>query len=179
MLDKKSTVGWIERLKVVKTNAHNQHILENAMKIHTYTLILLTSLLLACTPTMPPPPPPPDASTLYRAAAAKHYQLAHGEIPSTEAAWKSLIEDFQDVIDADVEGEWADDAQYAIASCWLWLGQGDKQPALDNAIAALKKLVQDYPNSLYAAEAHYWLGDCYDRLGAYGKAVPHLSLIHI
>ena len=147
------------------------------MKIHTYTLILLTSLLLACTPAMPPAPPPPDPSALYRAAAAKHYQLAHGEIPSTEAEWKSLIEDFQDVIDADAEGKWADDAQYAIASCWLWLGQRDKQPALDNAITALKKLVQDYPNSLYAAEAHYWLGDCYDRLGNYGKAVPHYQAV--
>ena len=142
------------------------------MKIHTYTLILLTSLLLACTPTMPPAPAPPDASVLYRAAAARHYQLANGEIPSAEAEWESLIEKFQGVIDADVEGQWADDAQYAIASCWLWLGQGDKQPALDNAIAALKQLIQDHPSSPHAAETHYWLGDCYDRLQNHGKAVP-------
>ena len=147
------------------------------MKTDTYTLILLTSLLLACTPTTPPAPAPPDASDLYRAAAAKHYQLAHGEIPSTEAEWKSLIGDLQGVIDADVEGEWADDAQYAIASCWLWLGQGDKQPALGNAISALKKAYQDYPDSPYAAEAHYWLGDCHYRLGDYGKAVPHYQTI--
>ena len=147
------------------------------MKIHTYTLILLTSLLLGCAPTMPPAPAPPDGSALYRTAAAKHYQLAHGEIPSTQAGWDALIEDFQGVIDADVEGEWADDAQYAIASCWLWLGQQNKQPALANAIAALKKLVQDYPNSLYTAEAHYWLGDSYDRLQNHGKAVPHYQTI--
>lgn len=147
------------------------------MKTDTYTLILLTSLLLACSPAMPPAPAPPDASTLYSAAAGKHYQLAHGDIPSTEAAWDSLIKEFQSVIDADVEGEWADDAQYAIASCWLWLGQGDEQPPLDNAIAALKKLVQDYPNSPHAAETHYWLGDSYDRLGNYGKAVPHYQTV--
>ena len=126
---------------------------------------------------MPPAPAPPDASALYRVAAAKHYQLAHGELPSSDAEWDSLIEQFQGVIDADVEGEWADDAQYAIASCWLWLGQGDKQPAFDNAIAALKKLAQDYPNSPYAAEAHYWLGDSYDRLGNYGKSVPHYQTV--
>ena len=148
------------------------------MKIYTYTLILLGSLLLACAPAMPPsPPPPPDASALYSAAATKHYQLAHGEIPSTESEWASLIEKFQRAINADVEGEWADDAQYAVASCWLWLGQRNEQPALDNAIDALKKLLQDYPNSPYAAEAHYWLGDCYDRLRNHGKAVTYYQTI--
>ena len=147
------------------------------MKIPTYTLILYISLLLACTPTMPPVPAPPDASALYRAAAAKHYQLANEEVPSTEAEWDSLIEEFDSVIDADTEGEWADDAQYAIASCWLWLGQRNEQPALDNAIIALTTLLQDYPNSPHAAEAHYWLGDCHDRLQDYGKAVPHYQTI--
>ena len=147
------------------------------MKIHTYTLILLGSLLLACSPAMPPSPAPSDASSLYRAAAAKHYQLAHGEVPSTRAEWHSLIEEFQGAIEADTEGKWADDAQYATASCWLWLGQRNEQPALGNAIAALKKLLQDYPDSPYAAEAHYWLGDCHDRLGDYGKAVPHYQKI--
>ena len=147
------------------------------MKTYTYTLILLGFLLLACSPAMPPAPAPPDASSLYRAAAAKHYQLAHGEIPSTAVEWNSLIEDFQGVIDADTEGEWADDAQYAIASCWLWLGQRNEQPALDNAIVALTTLLQDYPSSPYTAEAHYWLGDCHDRLGNYGKAVPHYQTI--
>ena len=147
------------------------------MKIHTYPFILLISLLLACSPAMPPAPAPPDASALYRAAAAKHYQLANGEIPSAETEWDSLIEEFDGIINADTEGEWADDAQYAIASCWLWLGQRNKQPALDNAITALKQLLQDYPNSPHAAEAHYWLGDCHDRLGDYGKAVPHYQTV--
>ena len=147
------------------------------MKTYTYTLVLLISLLLACAPARPPSPAPLDASALYAAASAKHYQLVHGEIPSTEAEWGSLIEKFQRVIDADVEGEWADDAQYAIVSCWLWLGQGYEQPVLDNAIAALKKLVQNYPNSPYAPEAHYRLGDSYDRLQDYGTAVPHYQTI--
>ena len=161
----------------VKSNTHNQRILESTMKTYTYTLILLGSLLLACSPAMPPAPPPPDASALYRVAAAKHYQLAHGEIPSTKAEWESLIEEFQGTIDADTEGEWADDAQYAIASCWLWLGQRNEQPALDNAITALTILLQDYPDSPHAAEAHYWLGDCHDRLQDHGKAVPHYQTI--
>ena len=147
------------------------------MKTYTYTFILLGCLLLACTPTMPPSPAPPDASLLYSAAAAKHYQLARGEIASTEAEWGALMEEFQRTINADREGEWADDAQYGTASCWLWLGQQNEQPALDNAIATLKKLLQDYPNSSYAAEAHYWLGNCYDRLGDYGVAVTHYQTI--
>ena len=147
------------------------------MKIYTYTLILLGSLLLACAPAMPPSPAPPDTSALYSAAATKHYQLAHGEIPSTDAEWTSLIEEFQSAINVDTGGEWADDAQYAIASCWLWLGQRNEQPALDNAIVALKKLLQDYPNSPYAAEAHYWLGDCYDRLRNHGTAVTYYQTI--
>ena len=147
------------------------------MKTYTYTLILLGFLLLACAPTMPPPPTPLDATALYSAAAAKHYQFAHGEIASTEAEWEALIEEFQRAINADAEGEWADDAQYAIASCWLWLGQRDEQPALDNAITALTTLLQEYPNSLYIAEAYYWLGDCHDRLQNYGTAVPHYQAV--
>lgn len=147
------------------------------MKIHTYTLILVGSLLLACAPAMPPSPTPPDASALYSAAATKHYQLAHGEIPSTDAEWTSLTEKFQRVINVDAEGEWVDDAQYAIASCWLWLGQRNEQPALDNAIVALKKLLRDHPNSPYTAEAHYWLGDCYDRLRNHGTAVTYYQTI--
>ena len=147
------------------------------MKIYIFTLILLVSLLLACAPTAPPPPTPPDATVLYIAAATKHHQFAHGEIPSTEAEWESLIEEFQRTINADTEGEWADDAQYAIASCWLWLGQRAEQPALDNAIAALTTLVQEYPGSRYTAEAHYWLGDCHGRLQNYGTAVPHYQTV--
>lgn len=147
------------------------------MKIYIFTLILLVSPLLACAPTMPPPPTPVDATTLYSAAAAKHYQFAHGEVPATAAEWETLIEEFQRAIDTDAEGEWADDAQYAIASCWLWLGQRAEQPALDNAIAALTTLLQEYPGSLYTAEAHYWLGDCHDRLQNYGTAVPHYQTV--
>ena len=147
------------------------------MKIYIFTLILLVSPLLACAPTMPPPPSPLDATVLYSAAAAKHYQFAHGEIASTEVEWEALIEEFQRAINTDTEGEWADDAQYAIASCWLWLGQWDEQPALDNAIAALTTLLQEYPDSLYAAEAYYWLGDCHDRLQNYGTAVPHYQAV--
>ena len=147
------------------------------MKIYIFTLILLVSPLLACAPTAPPPPTPPDATVLYIAAATKHHQFAHGEIPSTEAEWESLIEEFQRTINADTEGEWADDAQYAIASCWLWLGQRAEQPALDNAIAALTTLVQEYPGSRYTAEAHYWLGDCHGRLQNYGTAVPHYQTV--
>ena len=45
----------------------------------------------------------------------------------------------------------------------------NEQPALDNAIAALTTLLQDYPDSPYAAEAHYWLGDCHDRLEIMAK----------
>ena len=147
------------------------------MKIYIFTLILVISLLLACAPTAPPPPTPPDATTLYSAAATKHHRFAHGEIPSTEAEWESLIEEFQRTINADAEGEWADDAQYAIASCWLWLGQRTEQPALDNAIAALTTLLQDYPDSPHTAEAHYWLGDCHNRLQNYGIAVPHYQTV--
>ena len=147
------------------------------MKIYKYTLILLGSLLLACSPAMPPSPAPAAPSTLYSAASAKHYQLARGEILSTEAEWVSLIEEFQRTIDAEAEGEWADDAQYAIASCWLWLGQSNEQPAVDNAIDALNKLHQDYPDSPHAAEAHYWLGDCYNRLGDHSKAVAHYQTV--
>ncbi len=148
------------------------------MKIYIYTLSLLSLLFLACSQRpVPPVPAPPDASALYRAASTKHHQLAQGKIPSTEAEWVSLIHEFQRAIDADVEGEWADDAQYAVASCWLWLGQSNEQPAVDNAIDALNKLHQDYPDSPHAADAHYWLGDSYSRIGDHSKAVAQYQLV--
>ncbi len=144
---------------------------------YIYFLVLLALLLFACSRPMQLSSAIHDASSIYNAASAKHYQLAHGQIPSTDPEWVALIEEFQRAINADAEGEWADSAHYAIASCWMWLGQSTEQPSIDNAIGAFKKLLQDYPNSAHAAEAHYWLGDCYDRLGDYGRAVTHYQTV--
>ena len=140
-------------------------------------LVTLASLLLACSRSMQPSSAIHDASSVYNVASAKHYQLAHGQIPSADQDWISLIEEFQRIIDADADGKWADDAQYAIASCWLWLGQSTERPPIDNAIDAFKKLIQDYPDSPHTAEAHYWLGGCYDRCGDYGRAVTHYQTV--
>ncbi|MCZ6678356.1 MAG: N-acetylmuramoyl-L-alanine amidase [Candidatus Poribacteria bacterium] len=140
-------------------------------KVYTYSLVLIASLLLSCAQSMR------SSSTLYNAASTRHHQLAHGKIPATDQAWLSLIGEFQHIIDVDPQAEWADDAQYAIASCWIWLGESTEPPPINHAINAFKKLLQDYPNSSHTAEAHYWLGHCYSRLGDYDRAATHYQTV--
>jgi tol-pal system protein YbgF len=51
------------------------------------------------------------------------------------------------------------DAEFASYSAAVDLAT--KQQAFDQAIAALDKHLQQYPNGRYAANAHYWLGQIY------------------
>ena len=140
-------------------------------KIYILSLALLSLLLFSCVSSMPP------SLALYTAASARHYQLVRGQIPALDQEWLSLIGEFQRVIEADLKGEQADDAQYAIASCWLWLGENTEQPPTDQAIDAFKKLLQNYPNSSHTAEALYWLAACYNRLGNYDQAATHYQIV--
>ena len=48
---------------------------------------------------------------------------------------------------------------------------------IQNAIEALEKLLQGYPDTPLAADAHYWLGDCYLQLGDDNRAAIHYQKV--
>ena len=155
-------------------------------KIYISALILFAPLVFSCArsnhaPEILPPvvqaPAIDSTSTAYTEASNRHQQMAYGRAPASNQAWLSLIEEFRGIINADANGEWADDAQYAIGSCWLWLRQDAELPPIRRAIAAFQKLLQDFPESQYAAEAHYWLGHCYALLGEHNQAATHYQTV--
>ena len=155
-------------------------------KIYISALILFAPLVFSCArskhaPEILPPmvqaPPIDIASAAYSEASNRHRQMAYGRAPASNQAWLTLIEEFQSIINADAKGEWADDAQYAIGSCWLWLRQDAELPPIRRAITAFQNLLQDFPESQYVAEAHYWLGHCYALLGEHNQAATHYQTV--
>ena len=113
----------------------------------------------------------------YREASQRHYAYASGQTHATAAKWRALVSEFQKVIDTDVQSLPADDAQYAIASSWLWnIKTGDTE-APQQAIEAFQKLIHIYPNSQYVPRAHYWLGRCYDYIGDDYQAITQYQLV--
>ena len=115
--------------------------------------------------------------SLYEAASRRHHAYATGATRATATEWRALISEFQKVIDADVQGPSADDAQYAIASSWIWgIKVGDAE-APQQAIKAFRRLVHTYPNSEYVPLAHYWLGRCYDYIGDDSQAIMQYQLV--
>lgn len=115
--------------------------------------------------------------SLYEAASRRHHAYATGSTRATATEWRALILEFQKVIDADAQGPSADDAQYAIASSWIWgIRVGDTE-APQQAIKAFRRLVHTYPNSEYVPLAHYWLGRCYDYIGDDYQAIIQYQLV--
>ncbi len=115
--------------------------------------------------------------SLYEAASLRHHAYTTGTTPATTKQWRALISEFQKVIDADVQGPSADDAQYAIASSWMWSIRIGDTEGPQQAIKALRKLVHTYPNSEYVPLAHYWLGRCYDYIGDEHQAIRQYQLV--
>ena len=115
--------------------------------------------------------------SLYEAASQRHHAYATGKTRATATEWRALISEFQKVIDADVQGPSADDAQYAIASSWTWgIKVGDTE-APQQAIKAFRRLIHTYPNSEYVPLAHYWLGRCYNYIGDDYQAIIQYQLV--
>ncbi len=113
----------------------------------------------------------------YKEASQRHHAYATRTTPVTAAEWRTLISEFQRVIDANPKGPSADDAQYAIASSWLWsIETGDAETS-HRAIEAFKKLIYTYPNSEYVPFAYYWLGRCYDAIGDDYQAIVQYQLV--
>lgn len=116
-------------------------------------------------------------ASLYEEASLRHHAYAIGTTRATAAEWRALVSEFQKVIDADVQGPSADDAQYAIASSWMWsITVGDIE-APRQAIKAFRKLIHTYPNSEYVPLAHYWLGRCYNYINDDYEAIMQYQLV--
>ena len=116
-------------------------------------------------------------ASLYEAASRRHHLYTTGRTPATATEWRALISEFQKVIDADVLGPLADDAQYAIAASWMWSIKVGDTEAPQQAIKALRKLVHTYPNSEYVPLAHYWLGRCYNDINDDYEAIMQFQLV--
>ena len=113
----------------------------------------------------------------YKEASLRHHAYATGTTPATATEWRALISEFQRAIDADPNGASADDAQYAIASSWLWSIKAGNSEASHRAIEAFKKLIYTYPTSEYIPFAYYWLGRCYDYIGDGYQAILQYQLL--
>ena len=116
-------------------------------------------------------------ASLYEEASLRHHAYATRTTRATVAEWRALVSEFQRVIDADVQGPSADDAQYAIASSWMWSIKVGDTEAPQQAIKALRKLIHTYPNSEYRPLAHYWLGRCYDYIDDDSQAIMQYQLV--
>ncbi|RKU15621.1 hypothetical protein C6503_13650 [Candidatus Poribacteria bacterium] len=115
--------------------------------------------------------------SLYEEASLRHHAYATGTTPATVIEWRALVSEFQKVIDADPKGLSADDAQYGIASSWMWSLKVGDTGAPQHAIKALRKLIHTYPNSKYIPLAHYWLGRCYAYINDDYEAIMQYQLV--
>ena len=137
------------------------------MKMYCSCLLILSLIMLSGCMSMPS----------YKEAAQRHYAYANGQTYATAAEWCALIPEFQKVIDTDPQGQMADDAQYAIASSWVWSIRTGDTEAPQQAIKAFQKLIRIYPTSQYVPRAHYWLGRCYDYIGDDYQAITQYQLV--
>lgn len=114
---------------------------------------------------------------LYNNASNRHHELTDGNVGGSDDEWMSLINEFEAVIAADPNGDWADDAQYAIGSCWIWLSKGTDPVRIRHAIDSLEKLLVNYTDTPLVADAHYWLGSCHFQLGDNNHAAIHFQKV--
>ncbi len=113
----------------------------------------------------------------YQQASARHYAYASGEKPATPAEWHALIADFERIIQADEQGEFADDAQYAIAAAYVWCIKAGDAAAPQQANESLQKLANAYPDSPHVPNAHYWQGRCYAHIDDAYQAITQYQLV--
>lgn len=137
------------------------------MKIRCACLMILSLVILSGCVSM----------SGYREASLHHREYTSGQRHATAAEWRTLISEFQKVIDIDTQGPEADDAQYAIASSWVWIIKTGDTEAPDQAIEAFQQLIRTYPNSPYVPRAHYWLGRCYTYIKDDYQAITQYQIV--
>ncbi|MDE0301126.1 MAG: N-acetylmuramoyl-L-alanine amidase [Candidatus Poribacteria bacterium] len=114
---------------------------------------------------------------MYNNASIRHHGLTDRNVGGSDDEWTALIKEFEAIVNANPKGEWADDAQYAIGSCWIWLSHGTEPVRIQYAIDALEKLLDHYPDTPLVADAHYWLGACHFQLGDDNRATTHYQKV--
>lgn len=137
------------------------------MKIWCACLLFLLGVVLSGCGTM----------SGYKAASQRHRAYVTGKKQATAADWGALISEFQQVIDTDPQGPSADDAQYALASSWVWRIKAGDTEAPKQAIEAFQKLIRNYPHSGYVPHAHYWSGRCYAHIGEDYRAITQYQIV--
>ena len=137
------------------------------MKIRCSCLLILSLVVLSGCVSM----------SGYRGASLRHRAYTSGQRHATADEWRRLISEFQEIIDTDAQGRLADDAQYAIASSWVWSIKAGDTEAPWQAIEAFQKLIRGYPNSRYVPRAHYWLGRCYAYIGDDYQAITQYQIV--
>ena len=61
----------------------------------------------------------------FQQASLKHERMVREPTNTSEFEWHLLIGEFERILDAEPNGEMADDTRWAIASCWMWLAQSE------------------------------------------------------
>ncbi len=113
----------------------------------------------------------------YRDASHRHYTYTSGQKRATLKEWRVLTSAFENVMRANEQGASAADAQYALASCWIWRIKEGEEEALPQAMETLQKLIQTYGDSPYVSHAHYWLGRCYAHGGNTEQAMKQYQTV--
>ena len=140
-------------------------------KIEVFILLSFVMTLSSCFRSVDLTP------AMYSSASNRHHQLADRKVGGSEDEWMSLIEEFEAIVAANPSGECADDAQYAIGSCWIWLSKKTDPVRIQHAIDALEKLLENYRDTLLVADAHYWLGACHFQLDDSNHAAMHYQKV--
>ncbi len=113
----------------------------------------------------------------YEDMTERHHKYTSGEKSATIDEWHALIGEFENIIRIDEYGELADDAQFAIASSWVWCIKAGDPKASQHAISAFRRLIYTYPASEYLPQAHYWIARCYTHIGDSARAAHHYQVV--
>lgn len=130
------------------------------------TILLLAVLSSGCT-----------TISSYNELAIQHSEYTGGEKNATLDEWHTLISELENIIRMDAENASADDAQYAIASSWVWCIKAGDLDAPQRAIAAFRRLIYTYPDSKHLPQAHYWIARCYTLIGDSARASHHYQIV--
>jgi len=137
-----------------------------------FILLSFISLLISCSHHIVT-----ESEKLYANATLRHRQFVENSNSVSVDEWKELIAQFQRVVNIDPDGKNADNALYAIGSCWLWMYETKSTPTLTYAIESFEKLVKRYPKSNLIPDTYWWLGYCYEKIENHEQAAKYYQNI--
>jgi len=113
--------------------------------------------------------------------SADSKDLARIKLADLQRADKRYAEaavSYEQIIAANPQGEYADDAQYLVGVCYYQIE--DKNPEdLNKAITAFQKVLDDYPNSGNLSDAYYGVALAYRDLAEKGDAAYWAKIIEV